>query len=96
MAQKRKNRADEYIHRVIELMQRAQLCDDLGSLEALRLALFELLNDAVAALDTDHLSPEAFQSFRGVWQIARSVLGEQTLLRGGIGTVLSPTGRMTD
>lgn len=92
MAQKRKNRADEYIHRLVELMNRAQVCDDLRSLEASRLTLFELLNDAVAALDTDHLSPEAFQSFRAVWQIARDVLGERTVLLRGDG-VLPP---MTD
>jgi hypothetical protein len=77
MAQNRKNRADEYIHRLVDLMNRAQVCDDVHELEALRLALFELLNNAVAALDTDHLSPEAFQSFRGVWQIARDVVAER-------------------
>ncbi|MGY6216710.1 TAXI family TRAP transporter solute-binding subunit [Methylolobus aquaticus] len=86
MAQKRKNRADEYIHRVIELMRHAQICDEPGALEAARLALFDLLHEAVGALDTDQLSPQAFQSFRGVWQIARDVVAERTLVVRGDGT----------
>lgn len=77
MAEKRKNRADEYVHRVVELMNRAQICLAPEALPTLREALFTLLMEAVIALDTDQLSVESFESFRGVWQIARDVIGER-------------------
>ena len=73
-----KNRADYYIHGVVKLMNRAQHCGEPIALEELRHSLYDLLTEAVGALDQDQLSEESFQSFRGVWQIARDVIGERS------------------
>jgi len=72
-----KNRADHYIHRVVEVINGAQRCGETAALEELRHRLYDLLTEAVGALDKDQLSEESFQSFRGVWQIARDVIGER-------------------
>ncbi len=72
-----KNRADDYIHGVVELLNRAQLCGKPAALEDLRHRLYGLLTEAVSALDQDQLSEDSFQSFRGVWQIARDVIQER-------------------
>lgn len=73
-----KDRADHYIHDVVELMNRAQRCEETIALEELRQRLYAILTEAVVALDNDQLSEESFQSFRGVWQIVRDVIGERS------------------
>ena len=73
-----KNRADHYIHRAVQLMNQAHHCGDTLGLEELRHGLFEILTEAVGALDQDHLSEESFQSFMGVWEIARDMIRERS------------------
>lgn len=93
MERNQKNRADDYIHRVVEVMNRAQICGEAPALAELRHRLYDLLTEAVGALDQDHLSEESFQSFRGVWLIARDVIGERfrsLRAHGTAGTELPP------
>jgi hypothetical protein len=93
MERNQKNRADDYIHRVVEVMNRAQICGEAPALAELRHRLYDLLTEAVGALDQDHLSEESFQSFRGVWLIARDVIGERfrsLRAHGSAGTELPP------
>ncbi len=74
---KQKNEADQFTKEVVELMNQAQLAEEPGQLDFIRRRLFELLNEAVHALDIDRISEESFQSFRAVLLIALDVIRER-------------------
>ena len=73
----KKNNADEYSNRVIDLMTAAQSTASLSTLEGIRTQLLNLLTAAVRDLDADKLSEETFHSFRSVLQIALEVAKER-------------------
>ncbi|MEB3164730.1 MAG: TAXI family TRAP transporter solute-binding subunit [Prochlorothrix sp.] len=73
----RKNQADAYSGRVIELLEQAQQSQSFKELERIREQLLAILPKAVRDLDKDVISEESFQSFRVVWQIALDVTRER-------------------
>lgn len=79
---RQKNRADEYNHEVVLLINRVQSTGDWGQLEQIRLQLLDALTEVVRALDEDRISEESFQSFRVVWQIALDMIRERRTLLG--------------
>jgi TRAP transporter TAXI family solute receptor len=74
---RQKNRADQYSHEAVLILNRAQASQELGELVKLRAQLVGLLTDVVKQLDEDKISEESFQSFRVVWQIAADMVRER-------------------
>jgi TRAP transporter TAXI family solute receptor len=73
----KKDNADEYSNRVMELLTAAQATDSLVTLDAIRSELLSVLTAAVRDLDADKLSEDTFQSFRAILQIALEVAKER-------------------
>jgi TRAP transporter TAXI family solute receptor len=66
---RQKNISDDYSNQVISLMNQAMEADSLPDLDRIRTDLLGILTTAVADLDSDKLSDEAFHSFRSILQI---------------------------
>jgi uncharacterized protein len=69
LQRQQKNVADDYSNRAVALMNSAKEAKTSAALEEIRKELLGILTAAVADLDSDRLSEEAFQSFRAVLQI---------------------------
>lgn len=67
---KQKNRADFYNLEILNLIEKIHSSQTLEQLQDLRSQLFTILNEVVAELDTDRISPESFQSFTFTWEVA--------------------------
>ncbi|MCC7493966.1 MAG: TAXI family TRAP transporter solute-binding subunit [Fimbriimonadaceae bacterium] len=66
----RKDRADTYNHRVLELIDAAREAPDTAALDATRARLLDLFREVIADLDADRLSPDAFRAFALAWEVA--------------------------
>jgi TRAP transporter TAXI family solute receptor len=77
IGRRQKNQADQYSHRVLDMMRRAHTTHSPAELEQIRLELFHVFTQAVKDLDADHISEDSFQSFRVVWQTAIDAVREQ-------------------
>jgi uncharacterized protein len=94
MQRKQKNAADEYNHRVIELITAAQKAENEAPLIDIWRELLATLAKAVQDLDTDKMSQESFNGFRSILQIGLEVTKERRAILasgdGGYSTTAGP------
>ena len=72
-----KNRADTYNHALLDIQKRAMLEDERDELVGLKIELNNVLQTVVAALDTDEVSDEGFQSFSLLWEAVRETINDR-------------------
>lgn len=77
---KQKNRADNYNLKILALTETVRETDKLEELENLRQELFKIFRQVVQDLDTDRISPEAFQSFAFSWQVAINTIHHKEIM----------------
>lgn len=77
---RKKNRADAYNLRVLELVEQVHSSRDLAQLEAVRTQLFEILKKVIEDLDYDKISPESFQSFTFPWEVAIATVRHREMI----------------
>ena len=77
---KQKNRADFYNLEILKLIDRIQGIKDLEQLASVRRHLFKILEQVVVDLDRDRVSPESFQSFTFIWEVAMAAISQREML----------------
>lgn len=80
LQEKQKNRADRYNLKILELIQRVNITDDLSELRAIRLELFQLFRTVVEDLDRDRISAVSFQSFTFPWDVAFNTIRHREMM----------------
>jgi TRAP transporter TAXI family solute receptor len=76
---KQKNRADFYNLEILKLIDRIQGIKDLEQLASVRRHLFKILEQVVVDLDRDRVSPESFQSFTFIWEVAMTAIRQREI-----------------
>jgi uncharacterized protein len=79
---RQKNKVDVFNHRLAELNLRALETGDQTDLDAMRTELAAMLADVIAALDTDEVTDEGFQSFSRIFEaVSATVRDREAALR---------------
>jgi TRAP transporter TAXI family solute receptor len=76
---KQKNRADFYNLEILKLIEQIQGIKDLEELGSVRHHLFTILEQVVVDLDRDRVSPESFQSFTFIWEVAMTAIRQREI-----------------
>jgi uncharacterized protein len=84
LLRQQKNVADDYSNRVVALIGSAKDATSRAALEEIRNKLLDILTSAVADLDSDRISEEAFQSFRAVLQIGLELVRDRWAAMTGL------------
>ena len=77
IANRAKNRGDDYNHQLLRIAHGARATDDPAELEVLKQELIELLDAVVEALDKDKVSEDAFQSFAFLWGSTKDTVNDR-------------------
>ena len=77
---RQKNRADDYNLEILTLIEKVEQAATIEELQRLRKDLFSILQQVVADLDVDKISPESFQSFTFPWEVAMTTLHHQEMV----------------
>lgn len=73
----KKNRMDDYNHRLLDIAEMARNSGDPEEISRLKDELFELLERAVIALDSDEVTDTGFQSFSLLWESVQDIVNER-------------------
>jgi len=77
LANRAKNRGDDFNHQLLRIAHGARSSDDISELENLKRQLIELLDTVVEALDKDKVSEDAFQSFAFLWGSTKDTINDR-------------------
>jgi len=82
LANARKDRADRYNRRIVDLVARIEAARDAGEFEAIRAELFDIFRRVIIGLDDGRIDEQSLVSFSFAWQVAAATLNHRQLAVG--------------
>ncbi|XWN31324.1 MAG: TAXI family TRAP transporter solute-binding subunit [Devosia sp.] len=88
----RKNRADQYNLRIIEILAKVDTVTGAADVERIRRDLFDIFEKVIVDLDNDRIEEKSLVSFSFAWQVAASTLNHRELVLSRGDDIASPAG----